>query len=155
MRYPWSLKISVIKNANSFYDEDTAIKVGQEIDRQQLRFSELLLVLAGGTIGIIAAFMIRVEPGSFSFKWLLVIGLALLSVSVLLAFIFLIFFIMILIWNYHYRVSQFKDKKTYIDRLECDDKQKYWKKLSKWILGFQSSSFVVGELLIILFMFFK
>lgn len=46
---------------------DVIKSVGQEIDRQLLRFLELLITLAGGIVGLVCAFL--VQEKSFSISW--------------------------------------------------------------------------------------
>lgn len=65
--------------------DDILRYVSKQIDTRQLRFSELLLVLSSGTIGLISAFLLQ-RNQSRPLNTSLVVALILLAISVALAF---------------------------------------------------------------------
>ncbi|MBU4174530.1 MAG: hypothetical protein KKB90_09720 [Actinobacteria bacterium] len=118
-------------------------KVGQEIDKQLMRFSELLLVLSSGTIAAVVVFFTSVEK-----KNLLTVGIIFLGLSIFIGLLSLVFYLLALSWNYYYRLDQGKKGE---DKEACRCKQECYKCLLRIALGLQSVLFLAGECLLFVF----
>lgn len=153
----------------SIESDRVAELVGQEIDRQQLRYSELLVGLASGTLAlIVSAIVQRPESRSINGFWC-VVSLVLLVASIIASFSVLLAYGYAIRRNFLYEEIQRDiagklDVASVIDtedraesafvsdlrRRACLKKQVFWKSILKWSLIAQSILFGLGEVAVLI-----
>ena len=126
---------------------EVAVKVGQDLDKTYLRFSELLVGLAGGTVGIIIAFLIGSKLlESSCLAWVLFVGLLLLAVSIVLC-----------VGCYLYYLQSLENNPIYqlalgisIENID-QTRHKKDKRIHQAFLHFQLLFFILGEMCLVIY----